>query len=261
MDCCRTSRRLGGVETTGRRASLASVLQGVAVGARGRGGREHPHRRESRAEAVRDRERQARRHGVRAARVDREGRQADEHGDRHRHPAVRRSHSRHRPGQRVPVDRARHRHHVRQVGHAGRRQDDDARCTRAGVFFGGDAAWGPQNIIWAVEHGHQAAISIHQHCQGRPVTERPPQGMHLESTKMGMHCVGVQQRLQSVAAREDAARGAGRALLEARTSRWSSASRPSRRRRKSSAASTATSRRTSSRSSASSATRASTCVR
>jgi NADPH-dependent glutamate synthase beta subunit-like oxidoreductase len=59
--------------------------------------------------------------------------------------------------------------------------------TRRGVFFGGDAAWGPQNIIWAVEHGHQAAISIHQHCQGLPVEERPPEGMHLESTKMGLH--------------------------------------------------------------------------
>ena len=59
--------------------------------------------------------------------------------------------------------------------------------TRTGVFFGGDAAWGPQNIIWAVEHGHQAAISIHNHCSGIPVTDRPPQGMHLESTKMGMH--------------------------------------------------------------------------
>ena len=57
----------------------------------------------------------------------------------------------------------------------------------AGVFFGGDAAWGPQNIIWAVEHGHQAAISIHQHCQGRSVADRPPPGMHLVSTKMGMH--------------------------------------------------------------------------
>ena len=56
-----------------------------------------------------------------------------------------------------------------------------------GVFFGGDAAWGPQNIIWAVEHGHQAAISIHQHCHGNPVADRPPQGMHLASTKMGMH--------------------------------------------------------------------------
>ncbi|HEX9103918.1 MAG TPA: FAD-dependent oxidoreductase [Polyangia bacterium] len=59
--------------------------------------------------------------------------------------------------------------------------------TRAGVFFGGDAAWGPENIIWAVEHGHQAAISIHNHCQGVAVTERPPQGQNLHSTKMGLH--------------------------------------------------------------------------
>ena len=59
--------------------------------------------------------------------------------------------------------------------------------TRAGVFFGGDAAWGPENIIWAVEHGHQAAISIHQHCQGVPVTERPGDGMNLVSAKLGMH--------------------------------------------------------------------------
>src|SRR5690606_17516627 len=44
--------------------------------------------------------------------------------------------------------------------------------TREGVFFGGDAAFGPKNIIWSVEHGHQAAISIHLYCQGRPVTER-----------------------------------------------------------------------------------------
>ncbi|MDP9323323.1 MAG: FAD-dependent oxidoreductase [Acidobacteriota bacterium] len=59
--------------------------------------------------------------------------------------------------------------------------------TRQGVFFGGDAAFGPANIIWAVEHGHQAAISIHNHCQGIPVTERPAQGMTLSSTKMGLH--------------------------------------------------------------------------
>ena len=59
--------------------------------------------------------------------------------------------------------------------------------TKPGVFFGGDAAFGPANIIWAVEHGHQAAISIHQFCQGLPVTERPPQGMTLTSTKMGLH--------------------------------------------------------------------------
>jgi NADPH-dependent glutamate synthase beta subunit-like oxidoreductase/ferredoxin len=59
--------------------------------------------------------------------------------------------------------------------------------TREGVFVGGDAAWGPENIIWAVEHGHQAAISIHQHCEGLPVTDRPPYGMNLVSTKMGIH--------------------------------------------------------------------------
>jgi NADPH-dependent glutamate synthase beta subunit-like oxidoreductase/ferredoxin len=56
-----------------------------------------------------------------------------------------------------------------------------------GVFFGGDAAWGPQNIIWAVEHGHQAAISIDNYCNGMPVTQRPPWGMTLASQKMGIH--------------------------------------------------------------------------
>jgi NADPH-dependent glutamate synthase beta subunit-like oxidoreductase/ferredoxin len=58
--------------------------------------------------------------------------------------------------------------------------------TRDGVFFGGDAAFGPKNIIWAVEHGHQAAISIHNYCQGLPVTERPAHGMNLISQKMGI---------------------------------------------------------------------------
>ena len=59
--------------------------------------------------------------------------------------------------------------------------------TRPGVFFGGDAAFGPKNIIWAVEHGHQAAISIHKHCQGEPVADRLPPGVNLQSRKMGMH--------------------------------------------------------------------------
>lgn len=59
--------------------------------------------------------------------------------------------------------------------------------TLPGVFFGGDAAFGPKNIIWAVEHGHQAAISIHLHCQGSPVTERLPRGVKLSSAKMGIH--------------------------------------------------------------------------
>ena len=59
--------------------------------------------------------------------------------------------------------------------------------TREGVFFGGDAAWGPENIIWAVEHGHQAAISIHNYVNGIPLTDRPPYGMNLVSAKLGMH--------------------------------------------------------------------------
>jgi formate dehydrogenase beta subunit len=59
--------------------------------------------------------------------------------------------------------------------------------TRPGVFFGGDAAFGPANIIWAVEHGHQAAISIHNYCHGVPLTERPAPRMTLTSTKMGLH--------------------------------------------------------------------------
>ena len=58
--------------------------------------------------------------------------------------------------------------------------------TRPGVFFGGDSAFGPKNIIWAVAHGHDAAISIHNHCQGIPLTERPPQGTSLVSQKMGL---------------------------------------------------------------------------
>jgi formate dehydrogenase (NADP+) beta subunit len=59
--------------------------------------------------------------------------------------------------------------------------------TREGVFFGGDAAFGPKNIIWSVEHGHQAAISIHKYCCDEPVTERLPRGVSLSSRKMGMH--------------------------------------------------------------------------
>ncbi|MEZ5985320.1 MAG: FAD-dependent oxidoreductase [Hyphomonas sp.] len=58
--------------------------------------------------------------------------------------------------------------------------------TRKGVFFGGDAAFGPKNIIWAVEHGHQAAISIHRYCQGRDLHNRAPREVELQSAKMGM---------------------------------------------------------------------------
>jgi NADPH-dependent glutamate synthase beta subunit-like oxidoreductase len=60
-------------------------------------------------------------------------------------------------------------------------------ATRPGVFFGGDSAFGPKNIIWAVEHGHQAAVSIHKYCQGEDVFGRLPVTMNLSSRKMGIH--------------------------------------------------------------------------
>ena len=60
-------------------------------------------------------------------------------------------------------------------------------CGRDGVFFGGDSAFGPKNIIWAVEHGHQAAISMHRYCQGESIADRLPDGLNLSSQKMGMH--------------------------------------------------------------------------
>ena len=59
--------------------------------------------------------------------------------------------------------------------------------TRPEIFFGGDAAFGPKNIIWSVEQAHQAAISIHRHCHGEPVTDRLSPGINLQSRKMGMH--------------------------------------------------------------------------
>ena len=60
-------------------------------------------------------------------------------------------------------------------------------CSRDGVFFGGDSAFGPKNIIWAVAHGHEAAISIHKYCHKEDLSDRLPIGMNLVSQKMGMH--------------------------------------------------------------------------
>jgi len=60
-------------------------------------------------------------------------------------------------------------------------------CSRDGVFFGGDSAFGPKNIIWAVAHGHEAAISIHKYCHQEDLNQRLPAGINLSSQKMGMH--------------------------------------------------------------------------
>jgi formate dehydrogenase beta subunit len=55
------------------------------------------------------------------------------------------------------------------------------------VFFGGDAAFGPKNIIWAVAHGHDAAVSIDKLLTGEDIAERPAPGVNAMSQKMGIH--------------------------------------------------------------------------
>ena len=55
------------------------------------------------------------------------------------------------------------------------------------VFFGGDAAFGPENVITAVAHGHQAAVSIDLFCRGESVYNRPSPYTNLVSQKMGIH--------------------------------------------------------------------------
>ena len=59
--------------------------------------------------------------------------------------------------------------------------------TNERVFFGGDAAFGPENVITAVAHGHQAAVSIDLFCHGKSVTDRPSPMVNLVSQKMGVH--------------------------------------------------------------------------
>ncbi len=104
-------------------APPARVLQSLALGTGRRRRRGRRDRDQSRAQALRDRKRQARRawsssawNGTPQAKKSKV--------DRHRFSSRRRCDSRHRPGERVPLDRARPRHRVRQVGHAGGRRDD-----------------------------------------------------------------------------------------------------------------------------------------
>jgi formate dehydrogenase (NADP+) beta subunit len=59
--------------------------------------------------------------------------------------------------------------------------------TNPKVFFGGDSAFGPKNIIWAVAHGHDAALSIHKMLSGEDIKERPLPDVRVSSQKMGIH--------------------------------------------------------------------------
>src|SRR5262249_36259445 len=59
--------------------------------------------------------------------------------------------------------------------------------THLRVFFGGDSAFGPKNIIWAVAHGHDAALSIDKLCSGADINDRPQPMVEIVSQKMGIH--------------------------------------------------------------------------
>jgi formate dehydrogenase (NADP+) beta subunit len=61
------------------------------------------------------------------------------------------------------------------------------RSSHPKVFFGGDAAFGPKNIIWAVAHGHEAAVSIDKLLNGEDINHRPLPATTLISQKMGIH--------------------------------------------------------------------------
>lgn len=65
--------------------------------------------------------------------------------------------------------------------------DKTFQSTRKEVFFGGDSAFGPRNIITAVGHGHSAAVSIDLYCRGKDLSKRPPPHVNLVSQKMGIH--------------------------------------------------------------------------
>jgi formate dehydrogenase (NADP+) beta subunit len=88
--------------------------------------------------------------------------------------------------------------------------------THPRVFFGGDAAFGPKNIIWAVAHGHDAAVSIHRLCQGEEVSDRPPPGVSLVSQKMGIHEWSYDNDVSNEARRRVPLRDKGEALSDVR---------------------------------------------
>ena len=76
---------------------------------------------------------------------------------------------------------------VRRLGPADARMPTPSSRRAPEVFFGGDAAFGPKNIITAVAHGHEAAVSIDRFLHGEDVAQRPPPMTQLVSQKMGIH--------------------------------------------------------------------------
>ena len=188
MDCCRTSRRLGGkdVKVMARRA--APVLQGVALGAGGRRGRADRHPREPRARSASSSKAASSRAWSSSASSgveDGKGRQTAKKIDTVMLPG-RRRHPGDRSGERVPVDRARHRHRVRQGRHAGRRRGDHAVDAAGRVLrrrLGVRARRTSSGPSRTRTRRRSRSTTTAAASRSR---ERPPQGMNLITQKMGL---------------------------------------------------------------------------
>ena len=182
-------------------------------------------------------------------------------GHRNRRHSLRRRDSRHRPGQRLPLDRARSRHRIRQVGHARRRQGDvpvhaaPASSSAATPHGARRTSSGP----WSTATRRPSRFTTT--ARAIPVTERPAYGMNLISQKMGISEWSYHNDYNPGTAAEDEARRSGAPLRRAEHRSGARASAPSRPRAKSSAASTATWKPPSPPPSASSAMPASTSAR
>ncbi len=116
---------------------------------------------------------------------------------------------------------------VRQVRRA--RRSTLLRTSRhaPGVFFGGDSAFGPKNIIWAVEHGHQAAISIHKRCEGSDLKQRMPRGVNLVDVRKWAFTSGATATGTTPPPAASCRTSISRAASRSSTSRSSSGSRRS----------------------------------
>ena len=175
MDCCRTSRRLGGedvkvVVRSGFEEMKASpwekedaMHEGIPI-LNFLVPKEFTHENGQLTGVLFEK--------VKAEYDDKGRRKLVPTGEPDEHIRMRRRAGRGRPGERLPLDRARHRHRVRQWDMPVV-DPKTMQSTNPNVFFGGDAAFGPKNIIWAVAHGHDAAISIDKLLQRRG-RRRPP---------------------------------------------------------------------------------------
>ena len=190
MDCCRTVAPARRPRRQGRRALRLRRDEGLALGEGGRDARRRRDPQLSRAQGLHARARPPDRRDVRKG-GRREGRSRPAHSRadrRARRPhRMRRRADRGRPGERLSLDRERRWARLRRRTACRRsiRSPSSRACPRS--FSAATRLSGPKNIITAVAHGHEAAISIDAFCRGEDPRVRPPPMTNLVSQKMGIH--------------------------------------------------------------------------